>query len=103
VLVIPKNHFIQLDEMPPKELATLAEMLPSLSRAVVKAVGAEGYNILQNNGIVSGQAVMHVHFHIIPRREGDGLGYRWNAGKYQGDRAQQVHQQLINALKQVST
>lgn len=103
LLVIPKNHFVQLDEMPPQALAGLAEVLPELSRAVVKAVDAEGYNVLQNNGTVSGQAVMHVHFHIIPRRQGDGLGYRWNAGKYQGDRAQQVHKQVMDALKQIST
>jgi len=34
---------------------------------VAKAVGAENYNILQNNGSIAHQVVRHVHFHIIPK------------------------------------
>ena len=41
--------------------------------------------MLLNNGPVAGQEVPYVHFHLIPRREGDGLGYRWK--KQPGDPA----------------
>ena len=44
------------------------------------ATGATAYNILQNNGRIAHQEVMHVHFHVIPKFEsGDGLGVVWNA------------------------
>ena len=78
-LVIPKQQVERLEDLPPEETAELARQLGAIAKRVVAATGAEGYNILQNNGRVAGQEVPHVHFHIIPRRAGDGLGYRWNA------------------------
>jgi diadenosine tetraphosphate (Ap4A) HIT family hydrolase len=43
--------------------------------------------------------VDHVHFHIIPRVEGDGLGYRWNPKKYPEGKDKQVLQKIISNLK----
>lgn len=83
-LVIPKVHIERLDEAEAEHAAALAavmSVLPRLGKAMAEATAAAGWNVLQNNGEVSGQAVPHVHFHIIPRREGDGLGYRWDAGQ----------------------
>ncbi len=42
---------------------------------------AEAYRRLRVNLMSAGQEVPYVHFHIIPRRAGDGLGYRWHAKK----------------------
>ena len=78
-VVIPKAHAERLDEMDPEVVAEIGRRLGRIGRRVVSATAAEGYNVLQNNGSVAGQVVPHVHFHIIPRRSGDGLGYRWNA------------------------
>ncbi len=78
-LVIPKRQAEKLEDLPPEDTAELARQLGAIARRVVSATGAEGYNILQNNGRAAGQEVPHVHFHIIPRRAGDGLGYRWKA------------------------
>jgi histidine triad (HIT) family protein len=77
-LVIPKQPAERLEELPPEVAAAMGEALPRVARRVLSVTGAAGYNVLQNNGPVSGQEVMHVHFHIIPRAAGDGLGYRWN-------------------------
>lgn len=98
LLLIPKEHFDALDEMPPDAVARLTKHLPRLARALVGAVGCEGYNVLQNNGRVAGQAVGHVHFHIIPRNAGDSLGYRWPAGTYAEGRAEQVHKAVLKHL-----
>jgi len=73
-LVIPKGHFVRLEEMPDELLARIAPVFPRLARAVLRVTGADAYNILQNNGRPAGQEVMHVHFHIIPRQPADGLG-----------------------------
>lgn len=86
-LVIPKAHAASLAEMSPEQAAAVAVVLPGLARAVQAATGSEGLNVLQNNGRVAGQLVMHVHFHLIPRREGDAFGFNWPAGSYPEGRA----------------
>lgn len=78
-LVIPKQPAERLEDLAPDEAAACARVLGLVAQRVLRATGASDYNILQNNGPASGQEVPHVHFHIIPRADGDGLGYRWNA------------------------
>lgn len=90
LLVIPKQHYTTLLDMPSEDCAQLAGALPQLGAALMAVTGAEGFNVLQNNGPVAGQAVDHVHFHLIPRRGGDGLGYRWKPGSYAEGRAEQL-------------
>lgn len=97
-LVIPKGHWVTIDHVPGDVVAACAALLPRLSRAVVKAVGVSAWNVLQNNGRIAGQAVGHVHFHIIPRRDGDGLGYRWPAGKLDADDARTLTEAIAAAL-----
>ena len=77
-VVIPKHHAERLEDLSTDQAAELARSFGQLAQAIVSTVGGEGYNLLQNNGSVAGQVVPHVHFHIIPRRVDDGLGYRWN-------------------------
>ena len=81
LLVIPKGHWERLDQMPSEVAAELGRVIPMLGKAVMNATGLTDWNLLQNNGKSAGQVVEHVHFHLIPRRVGDGLGYRWPAGK----------------------
>ncbi len=97
-LLIPKRHYTTIDEMAPDDLCSVIEPLAGLVSAVKSATGAEACNILQNNGTAAGQVVMHVHFHIIPRSPRDGLGFRWNAGKYSEHQAEQVQQDIRAAM-----
>ncbi len=97
-LLVPRTHLERLDECASDLAAEIGRQLPRLARAVVRAVGAEGYNVLQNNGRVAGQVVPHLHFHVIPRRSGDGLGYRWNPGTYAPGRADELAAQIRAAL-----
>ncbi len=80
-LVIPKEPYVRLEDLPAELAAEIGRLLPVIARQIVTATGAAGYTILQNNGAVAGQEVQHVHFHVIPRRPGDGLGYRWHPQK----------------------
>ncbi|KAL0637848.1 Adenosine 5'-monophosphoramidase [Maublancomyces gigas] len=75
-LVIPKTHAEKLHQVPDAELA---ELLP-VAKKIAIAVGAENYNILQNNGRIAHQEVDHVHVHMIPKpNAAEGLGVQWPA------------------------
>jgi histidine triad (HIT) family protein len=77
-LVIPKEPAITLDALSDDSAAAIGRVLPRISRAVMAATGASEFNVLQNNGVNAHQAVMHVHFHIIPKlKDGRGLGVGW--------------------------
>jgi histidine triad (HIT) family protein len=78
-LVVPKKHYEAITEMPADEAAALYKPVPALAAAVKAALKAEALNVLQNNGRAAGQAVDHLHVHLIPRWVGDGLGFRWPA------------------------
>lgn len=79
-LLIPKEPSVTLDEVSDEVGAALGRALPRLCRAVMKATGTKAYNVLQNNGSLAHQAVMHVHFHIIPKpNDQEGLGVGWPA------------------------
>ena len=77
-LLVPKRHFDSFDRMPADVAGSVLSQLSGLSKAVQVAANADGFNILLNSGKAAGQEVMHVHIHVIPRKEGDGLGYRWH-------------------------
>ena len=98
-LVIPKKHVEHITQMSPDELAALTSVIPKLAEAVIKAADAEGLNVLQNNGPVAGQAVPHLHIHLIPRHSGDGLGYRWNAKTYPEGEMGKYHAKILDALR----
>ncbi|MEZ4440521.1 MAG: HIT domain-containing protein [Polyangiaceae bacterium] len=85
-LVIPKEAKARVDQLSDESAAAIGRVLPRLCRAVIAATGCSDYNILQNNGAMAHQAVMHVHFHIIPKPNADeGLGVGWPAGKLDAD------------------
>ena len=100
VLLVPLAHYPTLDELPDKAMASLAVRAKSLSRAVVTAMEAEG-SFIALNTIVS-QSVPHVHFHIVPRRRGDGVfasGYIWKRVAYKSDaEREQVAERIRAAL-----
>ena len=97
-LMIPRNHYELITDMPGEEVAALMSMAPQIARAVVKAVGAEGFNIFQTNGACSGQVVPHVHFHIIPRHEGDGLGFIWKPQDYAEGEMERLRESIVGNL-----
>ena len=97
-LVIPKERKAALHELSDESAAAIGRVLPRLCRAVMQATGAEAYNVLQNNGAAAHQAVLHVHFHIIPKFAESGLGMTWSAGKLEDRQASQLVEKLRAAL-----
>ncbi len=99
LLLIPKLHCERLADLPPELAAELSRQIPRIGQAVLNAMEVDGFNVLVNDGEVAGQLVKHVHFHFIPRRPKDGLGYRWHAGEYAEGRRDQLQARYQKAMK----
>lgn len=94
ILVVPKKHAANLEEVEVSELEPLMKAVKMLGAAIIKSSVAEGYNVVVNNNAVAGQIVSHLHFHIIPRNGDDGLS-AWPGGKYADGEAEEV----LNKIK----
>ena len=79
-LILPKEHYANLYEIPDELAAKAMKLAKKMASAMTKALGCDGFNLVQNNGEVAGQTVFHFHMHLIPRYEGDGAGITWNPG-----------------------
>ena len=79
-LVVPKVHAETLFDMPPEFGEELLAVLQRVGKALMQGLGAEGLNVVQNNFSAAGQVVPHAHWHLIPRRQGDGCAL-WPQGK----------------------
>jgi histidine triad (HIT) family protein len=73
LLVIPKTPCRNVLDASPKQLAAVMQTVQKLSHAVVKAFSADGVTLQQFNEAAGGQEVFHLHFHVLPRHEGDRL------------------------------
>ncbi|WP_461832980.1 HIT family protein [Desulfothermus sp.] len=80
-LVIPKEHYDNLFDMPDEVGNHLLKVMQKVGSAIMKATGATGINVVMNNYPSAGQVIPHAHWHLIPRIEGDGL-FRVKQGKY---------------------
>ena len=100
-LVVPRAHVEQLTDLPGESAAALMRPVPALAAAIVAVTGAEGFNVLQNNGRCAGQAVGHVHVHIIPRRPDDGLGYRWPAQPADPEQLERLREAIQDRLTEM--
>lgn len=80
-LLVPKDHVETLGDLPDDALTPLFANARMLSRAVPRALAAEGSFVAMNN--VVSQSVPHLHIHVVPRRRKDGLrGFFWPRNPY---------------------
>lgn len=66
-LILPKEHFANIYEIPEDWAADVAVLAKRLAKKMTDKLGADGFNLLQNNGTSAGQTVFHYHMHLIPR------------------------------------
>lgn len=97
-LIIPKEHHEGIIDMPDDTLGELAKVAKKISKAVKKATGVAGFNIVQNNGADAGQDVFHFHMHIIPRLKGDGLGM-WPHQKLPEEEMKDIQEAIIKSIE----
>lgn len=93
-LIIPKNHYANLFEMPEELLAKSIALAKVMGEKLVKALGADGLNLVQNNGLAAGQTVFHYHMHLIPRYESDGVGELWTPGTLSDEKKKEIIEKM---------
>jgi histidine triad (HIT) family protein len=98
VLVVPKEHHVELSELPEAVAAATASLLPLLCRAIAAATGADGLNVIVNNGRAAGQTIDHCHWHIIPRFDDDAVDWPWPHCQYSGDELSQMRFRIEREL-----
>jgi histidine triad (HIT) family protein len=85
-LVIPRAHYGELADVPEDVFGAVASRAQRVSAAVIAAMDAEGSFLALNNRV--SQSIPHVHFHVVPRRQKDGVftaGYVWKRVNYESD------------------
>ena len=71
-LIIPKRHIKDFFELTDEELEACNDLIRKVKDEVIKKdPNIDGFNLGTNIGRVSGQSILHCHFHLIPRRLGD--------------------------------
>ena len=88
-LVLPKQHCANLFEIPEETLADAAKV------AKKAKLNCDGLNLVQNNGEVAGQTVMHFHLHIIPRYTGDNQKILWNPTQPSAEELSKIRDTIV--------
>lgn len=76
-LIISKKHFENILDMPNSLGSELLDCIKKTALKLIDENKASGFNVVNNNFGSAGQIVKHVHFHILPRKEGDGMQGRF--------------------------
>ena len=77
-LIIPREHHNDItDNMDEVLLGHLFKVAAMAGERQKERLGADGFNVLQNNGTAAGQSVRHLHIHVIPRFDNDGVLGLW--------------------------
>lgn len=77
-LILPKEHYANIYEPPEEKAGKVMILAKKLATKMTERLGADGFNLVQNNGTCAGQTVFHFHFHLIPRYVNDGQNMLWN-------------------------
>jgi histidine triad (HIT) family protein len=94
-IVIPKAHYANLEEISELDLTALILATKKVGLILKNKLEVLGYNIASNNDPVAGQEIPHIHFHLIPRYQGDGLG-NWPKIEYAPGEIDEIFKKLTS-------
>jgi len=84
-IVAPKHHVADIENIEEKDLMAMIAVVKKIGKAMLDGLGVKGYSVYLDNKSAANQHVPHVHFHIVPRAEGDGLERLPQSGYGDGD------------------
>ena len=97
-LILPKEHYANLPELDTAVAEKVMPLAAKIGTALQKALGCDGFNVLQNNGTAAGQSVFHFHVHVIPRCDHDGKIPGWVPGSYAEGEIEAMAEKIKAAL-----
>ncbi len=93
-LVAPKRHLQIITQLEDKTVEKMFFVSQQLSSLLYDAVGAEGTNIIVQNGVVAGQKHAHFLINIIPRSKDDGMSFEWAQKQIPEDNMNKIQEAL---------
>jgi histidine triad (HIT) family protein len=98
VLLVPRAHCETLADLPAYLLEPLFGNAQLMERAIEEGLGADGVFVAINNRV--SQSVPHLHVHLVPRHDKDGLkGFFWPRQRYTDENEMHdVAQRLRDAI-----
>jgi diadenosine tetraphosphate (Ap4A) HIT family hydrolase len=80
-LVIPRRHVERYEALSDDEMLQIGRVVRKVDAAAQRVFGVSSYLLAQKNGVEVGQSEPHIHFHYIPRQQGDDstLKFLYNA------------------------
>lgn len=96
-IIVPRSHVADMEDVTNEDLTAMSIAMKKIGKAMIDGLDVKGYSIFMDNKSAANQHVPHIHFHIVPRKEGDGLE-RWPQGGYEEGGAEFVLDKLAKAL-----
>ena len=76
-LVIPKTHYENIFDISDEDLQAVISVVGKLSKLYQQKLNINHIQVVNSNGREAQQDVFHIHYHIVPRKLGDGQSIRW--------------------------
>ena len=96
-IIVPKNHVADVENLSDEEFSAMALAAKKVGKAIMAGLNVKGYSVFLDNKSAANQHVSHVHFHVVPRAEGDGLE-RWPQSGYGEGEAEFVLKKIQEKL-----
>lgn len=96
-LILPKEHFADIYEIPEELLADAIKLAKKLAIHMTEKLNCDGFNLVQNNKECAGQTVFHFHLHLIPRYTDDEQQLLWNPLSLSKEELAQIHKVLTES------
>ena len=94
-LILPKKHFKNLLDADEEVLKKALPLAKKLSNKLIDVLKCDGVNVLQNNNEAAGQAVFHLHIHLIPRyKEEKEHILSWKPNKFSDEEMKNIAESL---------
>lgn len=93
-LILPKEHVANLYELDDSLASKILVLAKKMAATMQEKLHCDGLNLVQNNGEVAGQTVLHFHLHLIPRYEDDGQKIAWTPGEPSQEELESIRKEI---------
>ena len=99
VLVALKAHAENMYALDDAQAGAVFRSVARVSRAIRAAFAPQGLSVYQANGKAAGQTVFHLHVHLVPRYDGDGMDLTWPVKNPPRDKLEEYAAKLRASLR----